>query len=116
MVIKEKPGWQSDTHPKIMAATKAIRAKWDLLPLRQILDKGNKSWDDMPNFTTKEGRLACNRHILGRCTAPGKRCTFPHVPGSDLDDKFVHALCLVIAPGIEKMTKSPAGGAGGSQD
>ena len=115
-VIKQEPGWQSDTHPKIMAATKSIRAKWDVLPLRQILDKGNKSWGDMPNFTTKAGRLACNRHILGRCTAPGKRCTFPHVPGRDLDDKFVHALCLVIAPGIEKMTKPPAGGAGGSQD
>ena len=99
-----------------MAAMKSIRATRDILPLRQIPEKGNKTWDDMPNFTTKEGRLACNWYILGRCSAPGKRCIFAHVPGSDLDDKFVNALCLVIAPGIEKMTKPPAGGPGGSQD
>ena len=116
VVIKQEPGWQSDTHPKIMAAMKTIRDTRDVLPLRQILDKGNKKFGDLPNFNTTDGRLACNRYILGRCSAPGKKCTFAHVPGSELDDTFVNALCLVIAPGVEKMAKPPAGGAGGTQD
>ena len=116
VVVKQEPGWQSDTHPKIMAAMKTIRDTRDVLPLRQILDKGNKKFGDLPNFNTTDGRLACNRYILGRCSAPGKKCTFAHVPGTDLDDTFVNALCLVIAPGVAKLAKPPAGGAGGTQD
>ena len=72
-------------------------------------------FNDLPNMS-KDGHLACNRHILGRCSAPGRRCFFVHVAGSELDDTFVNDMCAVISPGIKKLMneqRAPDGTGGG---
>ena len=110
---QKEMSWQTDTHPKLKELMETVRSKYEHLPLRPMLDKGGKVFDDLPNHKTSSGKLACNRHILGRCSAPGKKCHFAHVPGSELSAAFVDSMCAVLRPGIMKLTLPPLPGMGG---
>ena len=100
--------WQTDTHPKIMELIRPIRERFPHVPLKQILTKGGKTFDDLPSFMIGN-RKACMRHILGRCASPGRRCMFLHVAGTQLDNQFVTDTCTVLQPGIATLMETPPG-------
>lgn len=108
----------SHVHPII---AKCLDPLWKLhgpqVSVKRILLAGNKTWDNLPylhSMVNGRQNLLCYNYICG-CCGFGDRCSFNHVPGTELVDAFAREVVQALEPGMKYMLKqSPAPDKAGS--
>lgn len=104
------PGVKGDfshMHPKLKKFFDPILKKFDgKVRISEIMQAAGVRWSDMPKYSpdaTGNAQL-CWDHTCGICVFGSKCNRFNfHLPGKDLNDKFVEEVIAVLMPGVQKM-------------
>jgi hypothetical protein len=104
------PGVKGDfshMHPKLKKFFDPILKKFEgKVRISEIMQAAGVRWSDMPKYSpdaTGNAQL-CWDHTCGVCVFGSKCNRFNfHLPGKDLNDKFVEEVIAVLMPGVQKM-------------
>jgi hypothetical protein len=95
-------------HPTV---AKLLEPLWKLhgpqISVKRILMAGNVNWGALPYLHAMvqgNKNLLCYNFICGQCGFKD-RCSFKHVPGSELVDDFAKELCQCLEPGVKQLVK-----------